>query len=610
MKSFSLRLVVLFFCTQILSSLSTKTYAIWQNNTTNSMMDDGGQISTFNFRTHGAVIPRLAGKNGNISLQSGSRTFTWDAVVTAKGPLQLSGAPLMRLAAGASTKEIDQQLMQFVEENFNVFQVRTNELRYNRIRTKNSGPFKYITYDRMLVVEGQAYPVQNAYITFRFKNNSLIQITNFTYGDIGPVEFPIVSRDEAVQEVQQDARFDEEKDKVVSAKSELQPFYDEAGHVRFRFVHQISLRKKFPRGIFHYSVSALDGRIVRIINGVMTAQVTGEIYTRFPNTPIRRVPLTEVLVGSGSDRSPTDGSGNSEGEGVAELSGQHVQIRVGSAKPATEQAGTDGNINFAASEHISETMAYVHVQRVNAYVRNFLKLVSSDPNNPQNNFLDKPIRVNTRVVDGPIQSCNAWFDQSDLTLNFLEGDEKCAASSHIADVMYHEWGHALDMALGGINDSAFSEAVGDITALIMTGDSKIGVGFFKNSQRPIRDISVFKHYPEDARMSDPHLQALVMSGAWYDFYVKVRELAGAEAGRTKMAELFFKHLVSAESMLESYQGALVADDDDNNLANGTPHMCLLNAAFSRHGLVPADERCNPNSDKYMKGLSATTFSIE
>ena len=39
-----------------------------------------------------------------------------------------------------------------------------------------------------------------------------------------------------------------------------------------------------------------------------------------------------------------------------------------------------------------------------------------------------------------------------------------------------------------------------------------------------------------------------------------------------------------------YMGVLAADDDDGNIANGTPHMLAIEAAFRRHGIacrVPA-----------------------
>jgi hypothetical protein len=606
------RLSLVIFCTQLLSSLATQSVYAFRSEPGDdvSPYDIGDGPTMFNPRTHGGVLPRLAGKISTVSLQGAENSVTWSATTTTKGPSQLWGAPVVRLPEGISFKEIDQLLMRFVENNSSVFQVHAADLRLDRNRTHYSGPFKYITYARIFKLEGQPFFVENAYITFRFKYNSLIQITNFTYGDIGIVEAPVTSADEAIQSVMEDSKFNDEQDKISAARAELQPFYDQNGKIHFRFVYQLNVRKTFPKGAYDYSVSALDGRIIRILNQFHTAQVLGEYYPRLPGQ-IKVGPLSEVMVGSGSDRSPTDENGNFEADAgaTAELAGRHVALTVNKKSKVVEQEGGDGNIVFKASNRLSETMAYVHVQRVNAFVRNFIKIASIDPNNPQNNFLDKPVRVNTRVQSAMMKNCNAWFDPSELSLNFLEADEKCEASSHFGDIMYHEWGHALDNALGGIHDSSFSEAVGDITAMLMTGDSKLAPGFVKGSSAPIRDLTTFKHYPEDQN-ADPHKESLILSGAWYETFMRMREHYGDEAGKMKTAEIFFKHLVSTESYLESYQGALVADDDDNNLENGTPHMCYFNVAFAKRGIAAADPRCNPNSDKHMEGLAESTLPLE
>jgi len=195
-----------------------------------------------------------------------------------------------------------------------------------------------------------------------------------------------------------------------------------------------------------------------------------------------------------------------------------------------------------------------------------------------------------------MRHCNAWYNPRSGTLNFLEtgksddGELNCENSSHIADVIYHEWGHALDDSFGGIQDSAFSEAIGDITSFMQTGDSRLAPGFFKGQKRPIRDANVLKVYPKD-RSKNPHAEGLIVGGAWWEVFTKFREIYGDEEGRDKMANVFYRHIAHSRSYLESYQGALVVDDDDGDLSNCTPHMCLFNQAFARRGLTPTDDRC-------------------
>ena len=45
---------------------------------------------------------------------------------------------------------------------------------------------------------------------------------------------------------------------------------------------------------------------------------------------------------------------------------------------------------------------------------------------------------------------------------FYSGNDRCANTGLIADVIYHEWGHGLDANTGGIHDGAFSEGLGTL----------------------------------------------------------------------------------------------------------------------------------------------------
>ena len=55
-----------------------------------------------------------------------------------------------------------------------------------------------------------------------------------------------------------------------------------------------------------------------------------------------------------------------------------------------------------------------------------------------------------------------------------------------------------------------------------------------------------------------------------------------------VAETVFHGLVlRAPNIAEAYGAALIEDDDDGDLSNGTPHQCAIDRAFAAHGLQPA-----------------------
>jgi hypothetical protein len=597
--SLTLKSVHIFFAALLLSGSSIPTFGfapVVNPSAVKPILSAEDQVTLANPLTHGDFTPRQTGHLDFVPLKFEGNRVNWLGSISDRGVLQAWGSPFMHFDQDASIQDMNESIRQFLLQNTESFQVHPGELRLDPIRTKFSGPFRYVTYSRLhqLGDEGMV-PVEGAFITFRFKYGSLIEITNFTFGRIAGVEPAAFGQEDAIDAVVEDSGFIKNQDAFSGRISkEVQPFYSESGQLKFRLVYEISLRKKNPEGLWKYSVDGADGKIVRLLNEFHTAgHVSAEVYSRLPGTDIVRVPVAEANVRSGGQVGQTDGEGNHSFDGgrvSAELSGRRAIVKESSSRLPSQTSNEDGEILFSASQNLSESMSYVYVNRINQFVRNFIKSAPRDTPKGKLDFLNSPLTINTRVQSGTIKGCNAWFDSEMKTLNFLEADARCEASSHFSDIIFHEWGHGLDDALGGIQDSAFSEGIGDVTAALMTGDSRIGPGFIKGRESPIRDIAQLRVYPKD-RNRDPHLESLIISGAWFEVLQTMKKIYGDEAGRLKVAELFFKHLITTDSYLDSYMGALTVDDDDGNLSNCTPHMCVFNLAFARRGIAQPDPRC-------------------
>lgn len=562
--------------------ISTSSFAVMpiQTGVNNLWSADGVTLS--NPQSHGEYQPRLFGKLSQTTLKMGDQRVHWFGLAHEKGPTHLWGAPVLQWPKEYSLAEMDTVLRKFIAQNTAVLQIENKDLRMDQARTLFSGPQRYVTYQRFL----KGFPVEGAYMTFRFKHQRLIQITNHTFGRIESVEAPTLSPQEALESVYFDSDFAEGQDRVVSRVIPyLQPFYLPNAKIDFRFVYNVGIQKSFPKGLYEYSVSARTGEVVRIMNDFHTArQVGGELFSRSPRDGIDLFPLADLeVLGNSRDRIFTDVEGLFETSSLqvsASLNGLRVKVDIDRGARPKRTSRSEALVVFPAAQSLSENMAYFHVTKINTYVSQFIG----------GDFLRTPIQVNTRVQHPMITRCNAWFDPREKTLNFLEPDEMCEGSARISDIIYHEWGHYLDDALGGIQDRAFSEAVGDVVSLMMTGDPELAPGFIKEGSRSIRNLSVLKVYPKD-RAKDPHSEGLIVGGAWYETFVRFSEVYGAEEGRDQFANLFLKHLVGTDTYHDSYMGALVVDDDDGDLSNCTPHMCLLNPAFARRGLTNLDPRC-------------------
>jgi hypothetical protein len=225
--------------------------------------------------------------------------------------------------------------------------------------------------------------------------------------------------------------------------------------------------------------------------------------------------------------------------------------------------------------------AFVAVQRINRYARQFL----TDTEAP---FLSQPLVVNVNLVE---QSCNAFYSPRQQKLLLYKEGKGCANMALLNDVIYHEWGHALDDHVGrnpGIRDPAFSEGLADVVAAFYNNDPAIAPYFVFDDPSPIRDLSQTRVYPDDK--GPMHHEGGIIGSTFWELRRALMERHGATRGAHYAGRLFFRHLLAVDSYLESYAAVLRIDDDDKNPATRGPNHCLINRVFARHGLA-TDEGC-------------------
>ncbi|MCA9490075.1 MAG: hypothetical protein KC621_09130, partial [Myxococcales bacterium] len=154
----------------------------------------------------------------------------------------------------------------------------------------------------------------------------------------------------------------------------------------------------------------------------------------------------------------------------------------------------------------------------------------------------------------------------------------------------HEWGHGFHWysikAPGGIFDGSLSEGAADTVSVFMTGDHLIGPTFLR-SGGAVRNVAPDKVYPRDYRNDDRfvHDNGLIFGGAMWDLLELLQADEGAVEGQHTAEQIFAGILRGGTDIPGTYFEALVSDDDDGDLSNGTPHQCLIVDAFGRHGLA-------------------------
>ncbi len=376
------------------------------------------------------------------------------------------------------------------------------------------------------------------------------------------------------------------------------------------------------------------------------AEVSGGVYPTTNTDPQVIVPFPFATVtNNGTKITNIDGVYDYTG-GTAStvLNGRYFRM-VDNCGGISLSNSTDGNLAFgtsggtdcttpgfggAGNTHATRTGFY-HLTLINAKARSIL---------PSNTWLQGTVTANMNIN----LQCNASWNGS---VNFYRSGGGCSNTGEIAAVFLHEWGHGLDSNTGGAasSDNASGEAVGDTFAFLETRDSCIGPNFRPGvpcynctTCTGVRDLGDFAlggartlatpanvtaddgidcdrpafacpYYRNGSPYWGPmrfqgHCESHIASTANWDLKNALVDEFG-EAGWQKMDDIWYGSLVPSKSAYQVASGGtcnanatvngcgatnwytvfLAVDDDDGNLANGTPNGCRIWDAFNAHGIA-------------------------
>ncbi|MFN0253769.1 MAG: MYXO-CTERM sorting domain-containing protein [Kofleriaceae bacterium] len=335
----------------------------------------------------------------------------------------------------------------------------------------------------------------------------------------------------------------------------------------------------------------LDGRVLVRENRVRDA--TSTLVYDVPNPrPSMRAPLpaseASITVDAGAVTTGLDGGftfAGPTGSVTPALVGPRVRVvDAASAPPTGTLVVSDGQPTTwsLASDEAADAQlsAFVHASIAKARARQIV------PGLP---WIDQQL---TLTVNEPGAACNASSTGDDL--HFYAGDATCENTARVADVVYHELGHSLHFqslipGVGNYN-LALSEGLADFFAVSVTGTSAMGRGYQRVGDAPVRELDPagFEKIAPDDFVPSQHQSGLIIGGALWDLRRLLIDRHGAVDGSARMDRVFRGVLERAPNISNSYMAALVGDDDDGDLGNGTPNQCEIDVAFARHGLAPAD----------------------
>ena len=384
-----------------------------------------------------------------------------------------------------------------------------------------------------------------------------------------------------------DLPFDRGRDRVEDGGLGLLPIASGTG-TDFRLVHEVRVRIADPPGNWIVLVDAANGDVLWRMSRVRHAiggTATGDVHPFLPTDPLAPVPFAHMSVTDGSLTTVTGPAGAwslASGGAVtisAGLAGPFVDVNRADAPDAafTMGASDPATVDIvwnAGNSHDAERDGFHHTNVAHDHAR------SVDPGFTAIDYA-MPCVVNIADV------CNAYWDGNGI--HFYAAGGGCPNTATLPDVVYHEYGHGVNDRLYeqqgvtfGMLSGALHEGLADVNAAFIRDDPAIGNGFFGPGTM-IRTIDNTRTYPRDVS-GDGHVTGLIVAGAMWD----LRQSIGLAAA-THLAH-FAKYGVPDDptepgvAMNEYFIEVLVADDDDADLANGTPNSAAIIAAFNAHGI--------------------------
>ncbi|MDQ3335154.1 MAG: hypothetical protein M4D80_08330 [Myxococcota bacterium] len=381
--------------------------------------------------------------------------------------------------------------------------------------------------------------------------------------------------------------------------------------IAYRIAEHVALDAVDEPGAWDVWIDAVDARpIVRKSTiHYATGKVLFDTADRHPGgTRSAKGAIATHTVNGVANTSLADGSVTWAGTATASvaltLAGPFVAItnKAGTRVTDTMSLAPNGTLSWTkAADEMADAQlnAFVHANRAKEFAKAKL-----DPTMPW-------LAQTLSVVVNESQTCNAYSTGDDI--HFFRKGSQCENTARLADVVYHEFGHSLHnhAIIDGVGafDGALSEGMSDMFAALITRDHGMGRGFFFGDS-PLRDLENNKKWPDDV-VGQVHDDGEIIGATMWHLGEALEAKLGATAGYEKTIDIWYGALQRSTDIPSTYAEALVADDNDGDISNGTPNMCEINTAFGRHGLADPTLTLgieNPIRDNFKVSITATPGS--
>jgi hypothetical protein len=435
---------------------------------------------------------------------------------------------------------------------------------------------------------------------------------------------PTITKEAAVAVAREDAGSTFAAGEPVISDPRLEVWVDPElkGHLAWAF-SIVSSSLENPAGRQYWVSAVGEATVLHAENTIYHTHfgtASGLLWTGSPlgstaNRVLSDLTVNRTGAGGGSVVTASDGRyGYALGTGLATLQAKIagpscvVQDLAGPVLNVSQSGTPDGavDLNFGASSplEIAQVSAFHWTNEAYHFAQGVLA------------FQNLPTRVNIN------SSCNAFWDGS--SINFFRAGASCPNTAYV-DVVCHEYGHGIDHWLGGIVDGGYSEGFGDAVALLITRQPCVGRDFF-GAGTCLRDATQVNLWPPAAGEGVHSIGKRYGQFTW-QLVLELQKTYSVDESFAIAKRLILAAAAGNPSNIpDAVQLSFIADDNDGNLSNGSPHFKELAAAadsrkiprppdpvMGRLGFVWADNSTAASytpSTTYSYNSSGGTITIE
>ena len=182
---------------------------------------------------------------------------------------------------------------------------------------------------------------------------------------------------------------------------------------------------------------------------------------------------------------------------------------------------------------------------------------------------------------------NAWWSSGSQSINFCEAGSGYENTGEMGNVIYHEYGHGVSdrlyWAFGeDLPSGDMHEGNSDIIANFIDRTPIIGIGF-TNCSSGIRNADNNLQWPQDN--NGGHFGGQIIAGFYWDSWQEMlAELPQSQADDAAWSAWHNSRILGLPfAQDDQVFWTFVADDDDANLDNGTPHHEYFCVGADNHG---------------------------